>query len=108
MNVLFVVSVATQSQDALKDHLAIKFTGIIQKACTPVRLFAMHPWLMFYPDKGKAQLLIEGFSTGFKLPIFTGSGCQLSNNLKSVSLHTDILRNKLMKSISAKRIAENI
>lgn len=65
----------------------------------------MHPWLMLYPDKEKAQLLIEGFSTGFKLPIFTGPGCQVSKNLKSVSLNSEIVREKLIKEISANRIA---
>lgn len=48
------------------------------KDLMPVRLFIMHPWLIVYPDKEKAQLLINVYSTGFELPIFEGSGCQLS------------------------------
>lgn len=104
MNVLFALG-TTQFLNVLKDLPIFNTTEIIPKACMPVWLFAMYHWLMLYPDQEKAQLLIEGFSSGFKLPIFSGLGCQLSKNLKSVLIHTDIVRDKLIKEISANRVA---
>lgn len=65
----------------------------------------MLPWLALYPDKEKARVLTEGFSSGFQLPIFQGSGCQLVDNLKSFFTNSEIVKDKLIKEISANRIA---
>lgn len=79
--------------------------GTIQKAHTPVRLENMYPWLLLYPDKEKAGILINGFTFGFKLPVFSGNGCHVVDNLKSVFLHRQVVRKKLIKEIIAGRVA---
>lgn len=105
MSAPFVLGL-TPFLNVLKDntHMPIK-TEIIPKACTPVKLEKMHHWLMLYPDREKAEVLIEGFSSGFKLPVFTGQGCVLVNNLKSVRMLSHVVREKLIKEIAAGRVA---
>lgn len=65
----------------------------------------MLPWLGAYPDKSKAELLIEGFKVGFHVPEFTGSGCVQISNAKSVNIRKDIVRNKIQAEIDLGRIA---
>lgn len=79
--------------------------GWFKKATTPVKLQDMLPWLRMFPDKLTAQLLIEGFSDGFWLPKFSGIGCTLVNNLKSVDQFSDVVYSKIFKEISDGRIA---
>lgn len=44
----------------------------------------MQPWLDKYPNREMASFLTEGFSSGFKLPMFSGIERSIVNNLKSV------------------------
>lgn len=65
----------------------------------------MRPWLDLYPSREKALLLIEGFSFGFPLPSFTGSGCTIVDNLKSVRQFPEVVREKVSKEIAEGRMA---
>lgn len=79
--------------------------GMFKKAITPVRWQDMLPWLRIFTDKLKAQLLIEGFRDGFSLPVFSGKGCTLVNNLKSVDQFSDVVYAKILKEIMEGRVA---
>lgn len=74
------------------------------RACTPVRLERMRPWLDKYPDREKACFLLEGFANGFPLPSFWGEGCKVVGNLKSVELFPQVVRDKLLKELAEGRI----
>lgn len=63
------------------------------------------PWLGAYPDRQKAELLLNGFKVGFLVPEFTGSGCSWVDNAKSVVIRKEIVRSKLEAEISLGRIA---
>lgn len=52
-----------------------------------------------------AQLLTEGFDTGFRLPSFRGSSCTLVKNLKSVDDLAPIVREKINKELQEGRIS---
>lgn len=75
------------------------------KACTPVRLENMCPWLDLYPNGEKADLLIEGFSVGFPLPSFLSKGCTIVDNLKSINHFPQVVREKVFKEIAESRMA---
>lgn len=64
----------------------------------------MHPWLVRYSNKDKAYLLIEGFTNGFPLPSFLGEGCIVVDNLKSVDIYSQVVRNKVFKEIGEGRV----
>lgn len=68
---------------------------------TSVILENMRPWLICYPNHLIAAFLTEGFP----LPIFSGSGCTVYNNLSSVDCYIDVVNDKLSKEVSAGRMA---
>lgn len=74
------------------------------KALTPMRCQDMLPWLQAFPDKLRAQLLIEGFRDVFLLPTFSGQVCTLVNNLKSVENVADIVFEKIRKEVKEGRM----
>lgn len=102
-NVFFVLAL-TPYQSVLKGPIFTHNLQGIPKACT-LKLEKMYHWLCLYPDRQEAQVLIEGFSIGFRLPEFSDSGCHLVNNLKSVDMYSHRVRDKLIKEISAGRAA---
>lgn len=59
----------------------------------------MLPWLQAFSNRLRAQLLIEGFRDGFWLPTFSGQGCKLVNNLKSVENFTDVVLEKINNEV---------
>lgn len=65
----------------------------------------MRPWLERYPDHRMAALLTEGFANGFLVPSFTGSGCTPVKNLLSVSMHSNLVLEKICKELSEGRVA---
>lgn len=65
----------------------------------------MLPWLKAYPNRPMADLLTDGFTQGFFVPEFTGSGCTWVENLKSVNISKDIVQAKLVKELVDGRIA---
>lgn len=65
----------------------------------------MRPWLDLYPNREKALLLIEGFLCGFPLPFFSGTGCTVVENLKSVQRFPEVVREKVFKEIAEGRMA---
>lgn len=67
-----------QTSNNLKENLFLK-------AITPVKLASMLPWFQRYPNWQTADLLIKGFDEGYLIPYYTGSGCTMVNDLKSVS-----------------------
>lgn len=78
--------------------------GMFLKALTPMRCQDMLPWLQAFPDKLRAQLLIEGFRDVFLLPTFSGQGCTLVNNFKSVENFSDIVVEKIHKEVKEGRM----
>ena len=65
----------------------------------------MLPWLSKYPDKTSAELLLKGFSEGFRLGYEGPRVPRESPNLKSVDLDPGAIRTKLNKEIELGRIA---
>lgn len=65
----------------------------------------MLPWLLIYPDRERASLLIDGFKEGFSLPAFSGEGCHPVRNLKSVDRFREVVREKIIKEIREGRVA---
>lgn len=80
MSVHFVLGL-TLYPNVLNEPIPTLRPGTTPKARTPVKLEKMYLWLLLYPDKEKAEILIEGFSLGVKLPFFSGSGCHMVDNL---------------------------
>lgn len=64
----------------------------------------MHPWLVRYPNREKACFLINGFTNGFPLPSFSGEGCSVVGNLKSVEVYPQVVREKIFKEIEWGRV----
>lgn len=52
-----------------------------------------------------AEILVEGFSFGFRLPQFSGPGCLCCDNLVSVHRFPTIVSGKIAKEISEGRVA---
>lgn len=63
----------------------------LTKAWTPVKLARMQQWLNQYTNRPMAQLIEDGFNSGFKVPPFEGTGCEWVENLKSVNLHPGVV-----------------
>lgn len=82
-------------------HSTIFFT----KACMPMRLENMRPWLERYPDRERAQLLPSGVLNCFPLPAFWGEGCVVVENLKSVHQFLQMVYEKIAKEIAEGRVA---
>lgn len=98
----------TRRLNALRKMLLWRRLGkgiFFPRACTPVRLGKMHPWLDLYPNSERAHALIEGFSQGFPLPPpFTGVGCTVVTNLKLVATFPQVVRDKVWKEIAKGRV----
>lgn len=77
----------------------------LKKATMPVMLTRMAPWLEWYPDKAKSDLILYGFKMGFHVPAFSGEGCLWVANLESVATHPDIVKNKILSELEAGRIS---
>ena len=75
------------------------------KYLSPVNVKALEPWLMKYPDKSSAEVLLNGFSNGFKLGYMGERAPRDSPNLKSVKLDPETVLKKLDKEIGMGRIA---
>lgn len=71
-----------------------QFTGN-QDSMTLVNLLRMSPQLEIYQDKNEAELLFKGFKVGFNIPSFDGLGCVSLENLKSVTIHKNVVHNKI-------------
>ena len=95
----------TQSLNVLKKCLPPSSRDRSQRAYTPVKWRNMLPWLRVFPDRSRARLLLEGFRDGFLLPPFSGTGCHLVNNLKSISQFPDIVSDKIATEILEGRVS---
>lgn len=65
----------------------------------------MLPCLCLYSSRQMAVLLYKGFSHGFRLPSYSGYGCVIVENLPSVEVHSDIIKEKIQKEIQEGKIA---
>lgn len=65
----------------------------------------MLPWLKEFPDRLKAELLYQGFKVGFHIPEYTGLGCEIIANSKSVIFRKEIVQKKIDAEIQLGRIA---
>lgn len=104
-NVPFVQS-ATQSINVLKrcpHPTCIMGGSLFKKTISPVMWQKILPWLLSYPDRQKAHVLINGFKDGFILPTFLEQGCKLVSNLKSVDDMHEVVREKILKEIQEGR-----
>lgn len=72
---------------------------------SPIDLNELHRLLWSYPDKLNADILYDGFSTGFKIN-YTGPRVAYdSKNLKSVFQNPDLVSKKIQSEIDLGRIA---
>ncbi|XP_077787077.1 uncharacterized protein LOC144328297 [Podarcis muralis] len=74
-------------------------------ACSPIKLEPLRALLKFYPDRRAAQLLDEGFSKGFRIPVAFTPNSSCPPNQKSVLERPDIALKKIQKEIAAGRVA---
>lgn len=96
----------TQSPSASRSNSLVRVTQKkFPRAPTPVRLIRLLPWLVTYPDRAKAEMLLQGFKVGFHVPTYPGPGCFIVSNAKSVDLRKDIVKSKINAEIAEGRIA---
>ena len=74
-------------------------------AKTPVKLEKLKHYLSFYSDTKSADEIAHGFQFGFPLH-YTGSRLPRdANNLKSVDVHPEIVRQKIKSEVDSGRVA---
>lgn len=64
----------------------------------------MYPWLEQYPNREKANLLLNGFEFGFPILEFKGTGCRVVPHLQSVSAFPQVVWEKVRREIKDDRI----
>lgn len=71
---------------------------------TPIKPNILKAFLAGY-DPTITNILVEGFTTGFKIPFTGKEEPTVSTNLKSAKEHIDILQTKIDREIAAGRVA---
>lgn len=65
----------------------------------------MLSWLELYPNSEISLLIKSGFQVGFYVPPFEGGGCLFYDNLKSVQLNLEVVKEKLAGEVRKGRSA---
>lgn len=70
---------------------------------TPLHVYALKRYIVHYPNRVVANILIQGFSQGFKLHYHGPRLSTQCNNLKSADDHPEELKGKIYKEIQMGR-----
>ncbi|XP_075047689.1 uncharacterized protein LOC142107921 [Mixophyes fleayi] len=74
------------------------------KATSPIVLVELGKWLGWYPDKGAAEFLWNGFNVGFILPVTGVVQTGTPRNLKSATELPMVVHEKVCKEVSLGRM----
>lgn len=74
-------------------------------ARTPVNLQKLQDWISIYHNPSIGQVLLEGFSQGFKIPFQGIRERRVSKNHSSASQQADLVMKKLMEEVELGRVA---
>ena len=78
---------------------------LFTKSASPINVDKLEEWLVDYPAKQDAKVLLDGFCFGFRIP-YTGSrNGRISKNHKSVDQNPELVNEKLYEEISLGRVA---
>lgn len=75
------------------------------KYLSPIKLVPLKKWLDRYPNRVSADMLLKGFTAGFRLEYKGVRAAREAPNLKSVKIDPNAIVKKLEKEISLGRIA---
>ena len=76
------------------------FCPITSLANCPIDLNILHKWLEGYPNRDDAQLIMDGFQSGFRLPYEGPREFRWAKNHREATAQPEIVQEKLLDEIS--------
>ena len=71
---------------------------------TPLNVKVFRKELINHPNKSFVEFILTGIQEGFKIGFEGGNGAYHSNNMKSVALHPEVIRNYVEEEVEAGRV----